>query len=148
MLRYQGINGQTACPLLEGERTYGRHGEIDANDPKPVLRMQRGSPRGLVYISLAPAAPRPQGLALPPTQLRNAARFAASSSIGAANYINHLGTGQIWLSSAYSKCGTGFPLTRRDETGRPSDKRGHHAGPGAGVSTSIFCNKPGAHHPT
>jgi hypothetical protein len=30
----QGINGQTACPLLEGERTYGRHREIDAIDPK------------------------------------------------------------------------------------------------------------------
>ena len=29
----QGINGQTACPLLEGERTYGRHNEIDAIDP-------------------------------------------------------------------------------------------------------------------
>ena len=29
----QGINGQTACPLLEGERTYGRHREIDAIDP-------------------------------------------------------------------------------------------------------------------
>ena len=28
-----GINGQTACPLLEGERTYGRHSEIDAIDP-------------------------------------------------------------------------------------------------------------------
>ena len=30
----QGINGQTACPLLEGEPTYGRHREIDAIDPK------------------------------------------------------------------------------------------------------------------
>ena len=30
----QGINGQTACPLLEGERTYGRHREIDAIDPE------------------------------------------------------------------------------------------------------------------
>ena len=29
----QGINGQTACPLLEGKRTYGRHNEIDAIDP-------------------------------------------------------------------------------------------------------------------
>ena len=29
-----GINGQTACPLLGGERTYGRHSEIDAIDPK------------------------------------------------------------------------------------------------------------------
>ena len=28
------INGQTACPLLGGERTYGRHSEIDAIDPK------------------------------------------------------------------------------------------------------------------
>ena len=28
-----GINGQTACPLLEGERTYGGHREIDAIDP-------------------------------------------------------------------------------------------------------------------
>jgi hypothetical protein len=27
-------NGQTACPVLEGERTYGRHREIDAIDPK------------------------------------------------------------------------------------------------------------------
>ncbi len=27
------INGQTACPLLEGERTYGGHREIDAIDP-------------------------------------------------------------------------------------------------------------------
>jgi hypothetical protein len=29
----QGINGQTACPLLEGERTCGGHREIDAIDP-------------------------------------------------------------------------------------------------------------------
>ena len=27
-----GINGQTACPLSGGERTYGRHSEIDAID--------------------------------------------------------------------------------------------------------------------
>ena len=26
--------GQTACPLLEGDRTYGRHSEIDAFDPE------------------------------------------------------------------------------------------------------------------
>jgi hypothetical protein len=32
----QGINGQTACPLLEGERTNGGHREIDAIDPKPT----------------------------------------------------------------------------------------------------------------
>jgi hypothetical protein len=31
--RGRGINGQTACPLLEGERTYDRHREIDAIDP-------------------------------------------------------------------------------------------------------------------
>jgi hypothetical protein len=31
--RYQEINGQTARLLLEGERTYGRHREIDAIDP-------------------------------------------------------------------------------------------------------------------
>ena len=30
----QGINGQTARSVLEGERTYGRHPEIDAIDPK------------------------------------------------------------------------------------------------------------------
>ena len=30
----QEINGQTACPLLEGEPTYGRHREIDAIDAK------------------------------------------------------------------------------------------------------------------
>ena len=29
----QGINGQTACPLVEDEPTYGRHREIDAIDP-------------------------------------------------------------------------------------------------------------------
>ena len=29
----QGINGQTARPPLEGERTYGGHREIDAIDP-------------------------------------------------------------------------------------------------------------------
>src|SRR5437667_9033496 len=29
----QGINGQAAGLLLEGERTYGRHREIDAIDP-------------------------------------------------------------------------------------------------------------------
>ena len=29
----QGINGQTARLLSEGERTYGRHREIDAIDP-------------------------------------------------------------------------------------------------------------------
>jgi hypothetical protein len=29
----QGINGQTACPVLEGERIYGRHREIHAIDP-------------------------------------------------------------------------------------------------------------------
>ena len=33
----QGINGQTACPLLEGERTYSRHNEIDAIDPNQTL---------------------------------------------------------------------------------------------------------------
>ena len=33
----QGINGQTACPLLEGERTYGGHREIDAHDPEQTI---------------------------------------------------------------------------------------------------------------
>ena len=28
----QGINGQTACPLLKGERTYGGHGGTAARD--------------------------------------------------------------------------------------------------------------------
>ena len=27
---------RTACPLLEGERTYGGHREIDAIDPEPT----------------------------------------------------------------------------------------------------------------
>jgi hypothetical protein len=31
----QEISGQTARLLLEGERTYSRHREIDAIDPKP-----------------------------------------------------------------------------------------------------------------
>jgi hypothetical protein len=34
----QGINGQTACPLLEGERTYGGRRNIDADDPKQKSR--------------------------------------------------------------------------------------------------------------
>ena len=29
-----GIDGQTACLLLEGERTYGRHSIFDAIDPE------------------------------------------------------------------------------------------------------------------
>ena len=33
----QGINGQTACPMLEDERTYGRHREIDAIDPEQTF---------------------------------------------------------------------------------------------------------------
>jgi hypothetical protein len=37
----QGINGQTACPLLEGERTYGGHREIDAIDPQRSLECSR-----------------------------------------------------------------------------------------------------------
>jgi hypothetical protein len=28
-----GINGETACPRLEGEQTCGRHREIDTIDP-------------------------------------------------------------------------------------------------------------------
>ena len=33
----QEINGQTACPLLEGERTYRGHREIDAIDPRQTF---------------------------------------------------------------------------------------------------------------
>jgi hypothetical protein len=41
----QGIKVQTACPLLEGERTYSRHRENDAIDPMygPAVRRKRFS---------------------------------------------------------------------------------------------------------
>jgi hypothetical protein len=49
----QGINGQTARPLLEGERTYGGHREIDAIDPKPTWNV-------MPAIGLSSAAPSRQ----------------------------------------------------------------------------------------
>jgi hypothetical protein len=38
MLRTRGSMAKTACPLLEGERTHGKHREIDAIDPKRTSR--------------------------------------------------------------------------------------------------------------
>ena len=37
----QGINGQTACPVLQGERSNSRHREIDAIDPERTSSASR-----------------------------------------------------------------------------------------------------------
>lgn len=51
----QGINGHTACPLLEGERIYGRHREIDEIDPKRPSPSRARTPEKGGFRSLGKA---------------------------------------------------------------------------------------------
>jgi hypothetical protein len=76
-VRDHGINGQTACPLLGDERTYGRHSDIDAIDPK------------LTHVAFAIRLQGSPGNAPVPGKASTVRRFADGVSRDVCNTLSH-----------------------------------------------------------